>query len=150
MAYGKNCYQGKFTPKNPEKYKGDVSNITFRSSWERIAFNYLDMHPGVIQWASEEIIIPYISPIDGKRHRYYVDLYFKIKDSNGNIKSYLAEIKPYKFTMPPLEPKRKTKQYIQEVTQYAVNQAKWKAATEVCKDNDIGFLILTENELGIR
>lgn len=150
MAYGKNCYQGKFTPKNPEKYKGDVSNIVARSSWERIAFNYLDLHPGVIQWASEEIVIPYISPIDGKRHRYFVDLYFKIKDSNGNIKAYLAEIKPYKFTIPPLEPKRKTKQYIQEVTQYAVNQAKWKAATEVCKDNDIGFLILTENELGIR
>lgn len=150
MAYGKNHYQGKYTPINPEKYRGDPKNVVFRSSWEAIAFKYLDLHPSVLEWASEEVVIPYISPIDGKRHRYFIDLYFKIRDSRGEIKTYLAEIKPYKFTMPPEEPKRKTPRYVQEVTQYVVNQAKWKAAREVCANNGVGFIILTENELGIR
>ena len=150
MAYGTNSYKGKFKPKNPEKYKGDVTKITYRSSYELKAFNYLDCHPNVIFWNSEEVIIPYISPLDGKYHRYFVDLWFQIKDDKGNTKTYLAEIKPHKYTMPPTEPKRKTQGYVKEVMQYAVNKAKWEAAEEVCKDNGIEFKLITENELGIK
>ena len=33
---------------------------------------------------------------------------------------------------------------------YAVNQAKWKAAVEFCKDHRIEFKIITEEELGLK
>ena len=29
-------YKGKFKPKNPSKYKGDIKEIVYRSSWKRI------------------------------------------------------------------------------------------------------------------
>ena len=53
------AYKGKFHPKNPGKYRGNTSNIIYRSMWELRFMRYLDSHPHVIEWASEEIIIPY-------------------------------------------------------------------------------------------
>ena len=46
-------------------------------------------------------------------------------------------------------PKRKTSRYINEVRNYAINDAKWKNAVEYCKDRDMEFIILTEVELMI-
>ena len=37
-----------------------------------------------------------------------------------------------------------------EVRTYAVNDAKWKAAREYCKDRQMVFMILTEKELQVR
>ena len=68
-------YQGRFKPDNPQKYKGDSSNIIYRSGWELRLMRYLDKHPHVTRWNSEEIIVPYRSPIDGKMHRYFPDFY---------------------------------------------------------------------------
>ena len=65
------------------------------------------------------------------------------------IKRYLIEVKPKKQTIAPKVQKKKTKSYIYEVCEYAKNQAKWKAATEYCKDRLWEFKVLTENELGI-
>lgn len=143
-------YQGKFKPKNPEKYKGKVEDIYYRSSWELKAFKWCDETASVLKWASEEIVIPYMSPIDNKKHRYFVDLYFEVKDSSGTVKKYLAEIKPEKQTAPPDVSKKKNKRYIQEAMTYAVNEAKWNAAKEACKDSGVEFIILTEKHLGIR
>jgi len=140
-------YQGKFKPRNPEKYKGKVNDIHYRSSWELRAFKWCDETDAVLKWASEEIVIPYRSPIDNKQHRYFVDLYFEVKDSTGKVKKYLAEIKPEKQTTPPDASKKKTKRYIQEAMTYAVNEAKWNAAIEVCKDSGVEFIILTEKHL---
>ena len=111
---------------------------------------YLDKHPDVLGWASEEVMIPYKSPIDGRKHRYYPDFYIKVKESNGKIKRYIIEIKPKKQTVEPKMKKRKTKGYIYEVYEYARNQAKWKAAEEFCKDRMWEFKVLTEDELGIK
>lgn len=150
MQKANKYYQGKYKLINPQKYKGNGENIVYRSSWECIAFKYLDMHPNVIEWASEEIVIPYISPIDGRQHRYFTDLYFKLNMGDGTTKRFIAEIKPFKYTQPPQTPKRKTKGYIEEVKNWAINNAKWDAAKEVCADNNIEFILLTENELGIK
>ena len=49
----------------------------------------------------------------------------------------------------PKKQRRRTKKYITEVTTYAVNDAKWKAANEYCKDRRWQFKILTEKELKI-
>ena len=87
-------YSGKFTPKNPQKYKGDPKNIIYRSSWEVKVMKYLDDHPGVIWWGSEELVIPYWSPVDNKKHRYFPDFVAKIKQKNGMIKTFVIEVKP--------------------------------------------------------
>jgi hypothetical protein len=110
---------------------------------------WCDINPSVLEWGSEIAVIPYQSPVDLKWHRYYVDFYIKVRDKSGEITKYLIEIKPEKFTKPPIKPKKQTKKFIEEVFQYGVNQAKWQAAEEFCEDRRMKFLVLTENDLGI-
>ena len=100
-----------------------------------------------ISWSSEEIVVPYVSPIDNRRHRYFVDFVIKVKDKNGELKTWMVEVKPKKQTKEPAIQKRITKQYITEVTTWGVNQAKWKAAEEYCADRGWKFVILTEDQL---
>lgn len=142
-------YKGKYKPSYPQKYKGDPTNIIYRSLWERKFMVYCDLNERVLEWGSEEIALPYRSPVDNKVHRYFPDFYIKVKESTGHIKKYLIEIKPKKQTAPPTKPKRQTKGYIYEVYEYAKNQAKWEAAKEFCKDRLWEFKVLTEDELGI-
>lgn len=142
-------YKGIFTPINPRKYKGDPTNIIYRSSWEKRVMKWLDSSPNIVQWSSEEIIVPYKSPADGKFHRYFVDFYAQVKAGDGKLKSYLLEVKPKKQAEQPQVKMRITKQYINEVVTYAVNQAKWKAATEYCLDRGWEFKVITEDHLGI-
>jgi len=141
------AYKGKFSPKNPNKYKGDPTNIIWRSLWEKRVMTYLDENSNVIEWSSEEVIVPYISPVDNRRHRYFPDFLIKVKQANGNIKTMLLEVKPKQQTKEPKVQKRKSKQYITEVTTWAVNQAKWKYAKEYCLDRGWEFKILTEEEI---
>jgi hypothetical protein len=143
-------YQGYFKPKNPQKYKGDPTNIVYRSSWELKLMNYLDSHKDILTWGSEEIIIPYRSPIDNKIHRYYPDFIVTKINKEGKKETALIEVKPLSQTKPPKKQEKVTKKYITEVTNWGVNEAKWKAANEYCNDRNWTFHIFTENELGIR
>ena len=145
------AYKGKFRPNNPNKYKGDPSNIIYRSRWELKFMGYLDSHDNVLEWSSEEFCIPYVSPIDGKRHRYFPDFWVKKKDRDGKIVCDLIEVKPYKQTQPPTVMEGKpTRRYLNEVMTWGVNSAKWKAAREYCKDKGWNFVIITEKELGLQ
>ena len=142
--------QGKFRPSKPEKYKGDPTNIVYRSSYELKFMQYCDLTESVNEWRSEEFFIPYISPIDNKVHRYFPDFFVKYKDKNGSNRTLVVEIKPQKdLNMPEQNPKRKTKSWAYKVKTWAINQAKWKAAKEFCADRKWEFRILTEKELGI-
>ena len=143
------AYSGKFQPSYPKKYKGDPTNIIYRSLWERKFMVYCDLNENILELGSEEIALPYRSPIDNRIHRYFPDFYIKVKESSGKIKKYIIEIKPKKQTIEPQVKKRKTKSYIYEVYEYAKNQAKWKAAEEFCKDRLWEFKVLTEEDLGI-
>jgi hypothetical protein len=143
-------YKGKYQPSYPQKYKGDPTNIVYRSLWERRFMSYCDLNENILEWGSEEIALPYRSPIDGKIHRYFPDFYIKVKENNGSIQKYIIEIKPKKQTIEPKVQKRKTKGYIFEVTEWARNQAKWKVAEEFCEDRRWKFKILTEEDLGIK
>ena len=144
------AYSGKYIPSNPKKYKGNPSKIVYRSLWERKLMVYCDMNEKVLEWGSEEIIIPYLSPWDNRVHRYFPDFYIKVQENTGKIKRYLIEVKPLKQTTKPKKPKRQTKSYLREVYEYAKNQAKWKAATEFCEDRLWEFKVMTEKELGIK
>jgi hypothetical protein len=142
-------YKGKFRPKFPQKYKGDPTNIVYRSLWELKFMNYCDQNENILKWASEEYIIPYKSPIDNKYHRYFPDFYIKYKNTEGKLIESLIEIKPEKQVRGPKIQKRQTKSYLSEVYEFAKNQAKWKAAEEFCLDRRWEFKILTEKDLGI-
>ena len=143
-------YKGKYQPSYPKKYKGDHTNIIYRSLWERKFMRYCDLNENILEWGSEEIVVPYRSPVDNRYHRYFPDFYIKYKDNNGKIKKSIIEIKPYKQCIEPKVQKRKTKGYIYEVVEYAKNQAKWTAAREWCLDRGYEFKVLTENELNIK
>ena len=142
-------YKGKYYPSFPRKYKGDPTNIVYRSLWERKFMVYCDKNQNILEWESEEIAIPYRSPIDNRVHRYFPDFYMKVKETNGRIKNYVIEVKPAKQTIPPKKPKRQTKGYIREAYEYAKNQAKWKMAKEFCADRQWEFKVVTEKELGV-
>ena len=143
-------YKGKYYPSYPKKYKGDPTNIIYRSLWERKFMVYCDKNERILELGSEEIALPYRSPVDNKVHRYFPDFYIKVQENTGNVKRYLIEIKPLKQTTKPKKPKRQTKNYLREVYEYAKNQAKWKAATEYCEDRLWEFKVMTEKELGIK
>lgn len=143
-------YKGFFRPKNPQKYKGDPTNIIYRSGWEARFMSYLDNHPDVMEWSSEELAIPYLSPIDGKYHRYFPDFIVKRKDVHGKIETVMVEIKPHKQTMPPVKQKRITKKYITEVQTWGINSSKWEAAEKYCKQRGWLFMKLTEKEINFK
>lgn len=141
-------YKGWFTPKNPKKYRGDAKNIVYRSSWELRVMKYLDENINVIFWASEELPIPYRSPIDQQMHRYFPDFVARIRQVDGKEITMVLEVKPEKQTKLPVQ-KRQTKKFLQEVATYAVNQEKWRAADLFCKEHGWQFKILTEKDLGL-
>ena len=135
-------YKGRYKVKNPSKYKGNPTQVIFRSLWERQVFRWCDENSSVLQWSSEEIIIPYRCKTDKRLHRYYPDVYIKTKD-----REYLIEIKPKKETVPPRDRSKKTKTYLNEVMTYIKNTSKWDAAKEYCADRGFIFDIWTEDTL---
>lgn len=143
-----NWRKGHYTVVNPDKYLGDPDNVIYRSSWELDAFRKLDLHPDIIGWASEEISIPYPKPqMDGSYSRgmYVPDLFIVKRNRNGGIDRELIEIKPDKYTKPSRA--RKPLLKLQEQYQYTVNQHKWAAAEEWCKQYGITFRIMTEKNM---
>lgn len=141
------AHSGKFIPVNRAKYRGKVDKITYRSNWEKQYMIWLDNNQDVIAWSSETVIIPYFSHADGKKRRYFMDFWFKI--SSG--KEFFIEIKPKKETIRPVPPSKLTvsakKKFANEIYTFEVNQAKWKAASELAEKRNIIFRILTENGL---
>ena len=143
------AYKGKYKPKNPDKYIGDVKDIVYRSLWERSAFKWLDTTSSIVRWNSEDCIIPYICGTDNRPHKYYMDLWFQTDEG----KTYIVEIKPKAQTEKPKKPQRQTRRYVTESLTWVKNQSKWKAAEEYAADRGWHFEIWTEDTLrglGIR
>ena len=145
------AYKGKYRVKNYKKYKGDPTSVVFRSLWEKKFMDYCDMNPNVVEWSSEEIVIPYKDPVQKKVRRYFPDFYMKVLEPNGKTQSYLVEVKPKKQTELPKKPlqRKNQKAYISEVMTYATNTAKWKSAERYCRDRLWKFKLITEVELEI-
>ena len=141
-------YKGRFKIKNPKKYKGNPTNIIYRSLMELRFMKWCDTSEKILTWNSEEVIIPYISPIDNKRHRYFPD--FLIQTEKGWT---LIEVKPQVQTKPPKKlimenlTLKKKRRYVNAVQTWLVNEAKWKAAEQVCKKKGWKFQIMTEKQL---
>ncbi len=141
--------KGKYTPVNPKKYAGNSDNIVYRSSWERRCMIWFDREPNVIMWGSEELIIPYYNPVKRRSARYFPDFVIRVRTASGAERTIMIEIKPDKQTRPPENSRKKSKYYIKECADYAVNHAKWKAAGEWCLDHGWNFKVVTEFDLGL-
>jgi len=147
---GEKYHQGKFHPRNPQKYIGDVNNIIYRSSWELKFMRYCDRKDNIIEWGSEEFFIPYFDPTTERVRRYFPDFYMKVQENSGAIKRYIVEIKPKKQTIKPQKSsKKRNKTYINEVLTYEKNKAKWKAAEDFCESRLLNFIVMTEDDLGL-
>ena len=140
----------RYRVKNPSKYKGDPTNVISRSSWETKFMIYLDGHKNVLEWSSEEIRIPYISPIDGKKHTYFPDFFVRMINKDGIEEKLIIEIKPHIQTIEPKKKSRITKKYLNEVKTWGININKWTEAHKYCEDRGWKFTIFTEKELGIK
>jgi hypothetical protein len=146
---GAKYLQGFFRPRFPEKYKGDHNRIVYRSSWELRVMIWLDSNNGVLEWSSEEMFVPYVSPLDNKPHRYFVDFVIKIRTPKGE-ETHLVEVKPEAEIQPPKKPKKVSKAYYRKVTTYMVNQAKWDAARAYCTKKGWLFTTLNEYDIGLK
>ena len=142
-------YKGVYKPSNPKKYIGDPNNIIYRSLWERKFMYWCDHNENIMKWSSEEIWIPYLSPLDRRVHKYFPDFYIKYKTKEGIVKESLVEVKPKRQVEGPKPQKRMTQKQMYALKEYAKNQAKWAAAKEFCADRRWEFQILTEDNLGV-
>jgi len=143
-------YKGKWRPKNRNKYEGDPTKIVYRSLWERQAFRWCDNNDDIKSWSSESVVVPYRSQVDGKNHRYFVDL----KITFNNKRTVLVEIKPKRQTKPPKKNKARTsRRYLKEAMTYGTNTSKWTYAKAYAEDRGWEFQIWTEDtlrDLGIK
>ena len=137
-------HQGWFYPKNKEKFLGDKA--FYRSGLELKFMRWCDDNTNVLKWGSENVIVPYISPLDNRVHKYYVDNFVVIKEGT-KITKYLIEIKPSGQTKPPTTKYKKRFHLLYEQARYAVNSSKWKFAKEFCLKKGWQFLIITEEHL---
>ena len=141
------AHSGKYKPKNPEKYKGDINKIFWRSYWEFKFMVFLDTHKDILRWNSEEVIIPYTNPIDGRRRRYFPDFWIEKIGLDGKKEQVIVEIKPFAQTQEPKPKQKVTRQYLMEVSTWGMNSAKWEAAQKFCEKRDMKFMIVTEKEM---
>ena len=133
--------KGRFIPRHPEKYLGDVDKIFFRSSWELNVMKWLDNRNAVLRWSSEEISIPYLSPADNRVHQYFPDFYMEYVSSDGTLLKEIVEIKPRHETEMKYAKHDRSKEAV------IVNEAKWRAAITWCEGRNFGFRVLTEATL---
>lgn len=143
MAY----HQGFFRPINPKKYRGNIKEIVYRSGWEAKVMMWLDSNKDIIEWSSEEVVIPYRHPFrppTARPARYFMDFWWKQRMPDGTIQEFICEVKPHKQTQPPQRTHGKNGKLLKEAMTYAINTKKWEAAEAYAKKRGITFIKLTE------
>jgi hypothetical protein len=130
---------GIYPVNNPKKYLGK-SMPRYRSGWELAVFRMCDNHPAILGWGSETHRIPYKNPLTGKNTTYVPDLLIVYKDKNGRNHAEMVEIKPSKQTLGEAKTLR-------DKTAAVINAAKWEAARAWCAAHQMGFRVITENEI---
>ena len=140
--------QGEYIVVNKDKYKGDIHKVRYMSSWELHLMKFFDHNDNILEWNSEDVVVPYYSQADQKKRRYMVDFYIKFRKKDGTIKKELLEVKPYAQTLPPTKKGRKKQStFLKEVYNYQVNIDKWKSATAFAKARGMEFRLITEHDI---
>lgn len=138
----RNYAQGLFMMKNPDRYVGKKPPFA-RSSWETNFMNFLDSHPSVINWANEPLHINYYDPTRAKNTIYIPDFLMVYQHKSGEKLAELIEIKPLSQAV-MTEGKRLKPQDAAVIVR---NRAKWAAAVNFCKQYNMTFRVLTENQI---
>jgi len=133
--------QGIYKVKNIEKYVGNRLP-KFRSGWELAFMQFCDNNPSIQQWSSEPIKIPYRDPLTGRSTVYVPDFLITYIDKNQKKHAELIEIKPANQTLIENVGKNPYNQ-----AQFVKNQAKWAAASNWCKNNNLKFRIINEHDI---
>jgi hypothetical protein len=133
--------KGKFTPKNPQKYVG-LKNPTYRSSWEWAFMNFCDNHASIQKWASEPVKIPYKNPVTGRQTIYVPDFFIQYLDKKGKLITEIIEIKPQNQQL-----MEKVGRNSARISAFVVNQAKWAAANQWCRNSGLKFRVLNETDI---
>lgn len=143
---------------NPEKFIPPIDShmksfnestmsVQFKSSLELQSIRYCDANPHVVHWSIEPFHVKYIKPTDGKVHRYFIDLFIEFSSKD----KFIVEVKSKGETIPPKKPQKNTQKaimnYQKAIQTYSINSAKWLAATEFAIQNNMRFIILTEEQL---
>lgn len=145
MSRGKSRYiQGRYKVQNVNKYIGDTSKATYRSSWERELMLKFDHSSDVLRWSSEPFHIWYRSPLDGQKHRYFIDFLIVTRDREGNEHVTIIEVKPYAQCLEPKRQGKRKARYINETRTFLVNISKWEAALEHADKRGWHFKVVTE------
>jgi len=136
-----------YKPKNVNKCKGKFykdhgNTILFKSKLELIFGRNCDLNPKIVEWSYETVIIPYWSTQENKQRNYYVDFFAKSLNTNGQIETYLVEIKPMDHVR-----KGRRRHFEDDKEQIQLNYDKWSAAEKFCKSMGWYFRIYTESEL---
>ena len=151
------AYKGMYQLINEEKYKGNTCDgkIKYLSLWERTVMKFFDNSSCILSWiaptGNKDLCVPYLFPDPKtkqlKAHRYYPDFVILAKTNDGKEKVIMIEVKPLSQTLPPKQPKKKTRKYFTICKTYAVNITKWDAATKFCKERNWKFQIITEKNI---
>jgi hypothetical protein len=156
----KNYKNGLYVPINMDKILklNDKGGFYYRSGLEHKFMIYLDNNSDVVKWNPEIVKIPYIrNAWDNKlqethrtEHCYYPDFYYEIIKKDGTIARVLAEIKPYKDTIPPKIGENPTlnqiKNFEYDLKMYSKNMDKWRFAFEWCKVKGYEFIIIPDKK----
>lgn len=137
----RNTARGRYSVKNPEKYRG-IENPVYRSSWELTFMMFCDNNPAVLEWASEGVKIPYRDPLTGRNTVYVPDFLIVYMDKHQKKHAELIEIKPNNQTVREAVGKNPMNQ-----AQYVKNMAKWEAANAWCKRYGMRFRVVNENDI---
>ena len=144
---GKEFSKGLYKPRHPEKYKGNLARIVFRSSWEHGFCKWCDNSQRVLEWASEPFWIPYVKPTDKRIHKYFPDFWVKYLNEEGKVVQEVIEIKPLKQQIAPTFVGKSKKAALYEAITWSINSAKWSAAEKFCDKYSMKFRKLTETQL---
>jgi hypothetical protein len=133
--------QGVYKVKNLEKYVGK-GQPRYRSSWELTFMKFCDNNPSIQQWASEPLQIPYRDPLTGKPTVYVPDFLIVYLDKNSKKHVEMIEIKPSNQML-----REKVGKNPYNQAQFVKNQAKWAAAGNFCKNQNIVFRVINEKDI---
>ena len=157
---------GNYVPKNKEKVikLNSYGGVFYRSSWEKKIMVWLDMKEEIFQWGAECIAIPYQMThfengnIEIKKHRYYPDFFYKMRNSQGVLREVVMEVKPmkeYKMVQDLNEGKlsvpekgiKKLKSFEYDLKMAYKNKQKWETMIKWCDKKGYDFIIITEEHL---
>ena len=122
------------------------------------------MKEEIFQWGAECLEIPYQMThfdngnIEIKKHRYYTDFFYRMRNAQGVLREVVMEVKPmkeYKMVQDlnegrlavPEKGIKKLKSFEYDLKMAYKNKRKWETMIQWCDKKGYDFIIITEEHL---